>query len=75
MSEDTRPGFPVNRWIKKIPTDLTKSEGVSMPKREDIPQIEVRCGGLHLIIQRVPVWLITLVTTAAGAGTAWWTGR
>ncbi|MEV6955755.1 hypothetical protein [Streptomyces sp. NPDC051183] len=37
-----------------------------------LPALELRCGGLHLTIQRVPVWLITLVTTAAGTGTAWW---
>ncbi|WP_327283678.1 MULTISPECIES: hypothetical protein [unclassified Streptomyces] len=40
------------------------------------PQFELRCGGLHVIIHRVPAWLVTLVTTAAGTGAAaWWTGR
>ncbi|NVK76854.1 hypothetical protein [Streptomyces morookaense] len=41
------------------------------------PQFELRWGGLHLTIQRVPAWLVTLLTTAAGtgAGAAWWTGR
>lgn len=39
------------------------------------PQFELRCGGMHLTIQRIPVWLLTLVTTAAGTGAAWWTSR
>lgn len=39
------------------------------------PQIEIRFGGLHLIIQRVPGWLITLASAALGTGTVWWTGR
>ncbi|AJC59610.1 hypothetical protein GZL_07054 [Streptomyces sp. 769] len=39
------------------------------------PQFELRCGGLHLIIQRVPGWLITLATAAIGSGAAWWTSR
>ncbi|MFF1497501.1 hypothetical protein [Streptomyces sp. NPDC058304] len=40
------------------------------------PQFELRCGGLHVVIHRVPVWLIALVTTATGSGAAaWWTGR
>ncbi|MFF2043307.1 hypothetical protein ACFVVX_23085 [Kitasatospora sp. NPDC058170] len=43
--------------------------------REQRPQFELRCGGLHLTIQRVPVWLVALVTTAAGTGATWWTQR
>lgn len=39
------------------------------------PAVELRCGGLHLTVQRVPVWLISLITTAAGARAAWWTSR
>ncbi|MEW2417802.1 hypothetical protein AB0953_29350 [Streptomyces sp. NPDC046866] len=39
------------------------------------PQFELRCGGLHVVVDRVPVWLITLVTTATGTGAAWWTSR
>ncbi|GGU67111.1 hypothetical protein GCM10010502_17790 [Kitasatospora aureofaciens] len=31
------------------------------------PQFELRWGGLHLTIQRIPAWLITAAT--AGAGT------
>ncbi|MEU7556121.1 hypothetical protein AB0B01_27960 [Streptomyces sp. NPDC044571] len=44
------------------------------PSRTQL-QFELRCGGLHVIIHRVPVWLITLVTTATGTGAAWWTSR
>ncbi|WP_327132300.1 hypothetical protein OG311_15585 [Streptomyces sp. NBC_01343] len=44
--------------------------------RRQQPQFELRWGGLHVIIHRVPVWFVTLVTTAAGSGAAaWWTGR
>ncbi|MGW2630598.1 hypothetical protein ACWC2K_14875 [Streptomyces chattanoogensis] len=39
------------------------------------PQFELRWGGLHLTIQRVPAWLVGLVTTAVGTGAAWWTSR
>jgi hypothetical protein len=43
--------------------------------RLDQPALELRCGGLHLTIQRVPAWLITIITTATGTGAAWWTSR
>jgi hypothetical protein len=36
---------------------------------------ELRCGGLHLTIQRVPAWLVSLVTAAGSIGGAWWAGR
>ncbi len=39
------------------------------------PYFEFRCGGLHLTVQRVPVWLITLASTATGTATAWWSSR
>lgn len=39
------------------------------------PYFEVRCGGLHLTVQRVPMWLITLMSAATGTGAAWWTSR
>ncbi|WKK24973.1 hypothetical protein QZH56_04955 [Streptomyces olivoreticuli] len=39
------------------------------------PQLELRWGGLHLTIQRIPAWLITLATAAGGSGVAWWTSR
>ncbi|MEU2874477.1 hypothetical protein ABZ769_35710 [Streptomyces olivoreticuli] len=41
------------------------------------PQFELRWGGLHLTIQHIPAWLVTLVTTAAGTGVGatWWTSR
>ncbi|MEV0257377.1 hypothetical protein AB0H82_24370 [Streptomyces sp. NPDC050732] len=39
---------------------------------DSAPQFELRCGGLHVTIQRVPVWLVSLVTTAGGIGAAWW---
>lgn len=37
------------------------------------PYIEVRWGGLHITVQRIPAWLIGLITTAAGTVGAWWT--
>ncbi|MEU5805863.1 MULTISPECIES: hypothetical protein [unclassified Streptomyces] len=39
------------------------------------PQFELRWGGLHIVVERVPAWLVTLVATAAGSGAAWWTSR
>ena len=39
------------------------------------PYLELRCGGLHLSVQRVPVWLIAMVSTATGTGAAWWSSR
>ncbi|MGA5064515.1 hypothetical protein ACPB9E_12165 [Streptomyces exfoliatus] len=39
------------------------------------PQFEIRCGGLHLTVQRVPGWLVALVTTAGGAAGTWWAQR
>ncbi|WP_158072127.1 hypothetical protein [Streptomyces sp. CB01580] len=39
------------------------------------PQFELRCGGLHITLQRVPAWLVGLITTASGAAATWWTTR
>ncbi|WEB39298.1 hypothetical protein MOV08_08415 [Streptomyces yunnanensis] len=39
------------------------------------PAFELRCGGLHVTIQRIPAWLITLATVTIGSGAAWWTSR
>lgn len=36
------------------------------------PAFELRCGGLHLTIQRVPGWLVAALATAAGSGLAAW---
>ncbi|MEU9055576.1 hypothetical protein AB0D37_35110 [Streptomyces sp. NPDC048384] len=51
-----------------------------MPKLPDHPAtpplIEVRIGGLHVIIQRLPVRLLTFLTTLAGsAGASLWFSR
>ncbi|MFC8290828.1 hypothetical protein ACFUJ0_28085 [Streptomyces sp. NPDC057242] len=39
------------------------------------PMLELRLGGLHLTVQRIPGWLVALVTTAGGAAGTWWTQR
>jgi hypothetical protein len=40
------------------------------------PQIELRCGGLHLVILRIPGWLVAALATATGSGlTTWLTSR
>ncbi|MDT9691705.1 hypothetical protein Q5762_25850 [Streptomyces sp. P9(2023)] len=48
-------------------------------RREDInkqlPHFELRCGGLHLTVQRIPGWLVVLITTAGGAAGTWWAQR
>ncbi|WP_411115138.1 hypothetical protein [Streptomyces sp. 029-5] len=36
------------------------------------PAFELRCGGLHLTIQRVPGWLVAALATAVGSGLAAW---
>lgn len=43
------------------------------PKSTIRPALELRVGGLHLTVQRVPPWLVALVTTAGGAALTWWT--
>ncbi|MEV0440897.1 hypothetical protein AB0I84_36630 [Streptomyces spectabilis] len=40
-----------------------------------VPLLELRCGGLHLTIQRIPGWLVAVVTTAGGAAGTWWAQR
>ncbi|MFE7467227.1 hypothetical protein ACFU6R_24430 [Streptomyces sp. NPDC057499] len=50
-------------------------KGTVMPSHTPRPFLELRCGGLHLTIQRVPGWLLGLLTTAIGAVTTWWTTR
>lgn len=56
-----------------------QKEDANMSRRADRPTeppaVELRCGGLHLTVQRVPVWLLSLLATAAGAGAAWWTSH
>ncbi|WP_435189799.1 hypothetical protein [Streptomyces sp. bgisy126] len=46
---------------------MNHSAGTAPP-----PVLELRCGGLHLTVQRVPGWLVALITTAAGAAGTWW---
>ncbi|MEI5103961.1 hypothetical protein RB200_42660 [Streptomyces sp. PmtG] len=41
-------------------------------KTHQHPAFELRCGGLRLTLQRVPMWLVSLITTAGGIGAAWW---
>ncbi|MEU9617329.1 hypothetical protein AB0D56_38355 [Streptomyces sp. NPDC048209] len=42
-----------------------------MSQNPNRPQFELRFGGLHLTIQRLPVWLITAVTAGTSGVTAW----
>ncbi|WJV49188.1 hypothetical protein [Streptomyces flavofungini] len=63
----------------KIKQNEAQKEDAHMSRSADshtaTPAVELRCGGLYLTVQRVPVWLVSLITTAAGAGAAWWTSR
>lgn len=36
------------------------------------PAFELRCGGLHLTIQRIPGWLVAAFATTTGSGLAAW---
>jgi hypothetical protein len=56
------------RGLQAMPTTRTADN-------KQRPYLEFRCGGLHLTVQCVPVWLIALVSTATGTGAAWWSGR
>ncbi|WP_329621892.1 hypothetical protein OG357_16640 [Streptomyces sp. NBC_01255] len=38
-------------------------------------RFELRVGGLHLTVQRIPGWLVALATTAGGAAVTWWAQR
>ncbi|WP_158506252.1 MULTISPECIES: hypothetical protein [Streptomyces] len=39
------------------------------------PALELRIGGLHLTVQRIPPLLVALITTAGGAAGTWWAQR
>ncbi|MGW1496787.1 hypothetical protein [Streptomyces sp. NPDC002402] len=43
------------------------------PQKE--PSFELRCGGVRLTVQRVPAWLITVVTTTSVSGLTLWLQR
>jgi hypothetical protein len=40
--------------------------------RTPAPVFELRCGGLHLTIQRIPGWLVAALTATTGSGLAAW---
>ncbi|MFJ9776154.1 hypothetical protein ACIRVF_33800 [Kitasatospora sp. NPDC101157] len=46
-----------------------------MTQKPNRPQFELRIGGLHLTIQRLPVWLITAIAAGTSGVTAWWAKR
>ena len=41
----------------------------SRPSRQDTtrPFLELRAGGVHLVIQRIPSWALTVLTNIASA--------
>ncbi|WP_160159752.1 hypothetical protein [Streptomyces sp. WAC05374] len=45
------------------------------PSSKNPPGFELRLGGLHVKLQRVPGWLVALVTTAGWAAGTWWAQR
>lgn len=46
--------------------------GMTKPSMQDKrPTLEVRCGGLYLVVQRIPGWFTALLVMAAGAGLTW----
>lgn len=47
-----------------------------MSQNESRYVFELRFGGLHLTIQRVPGWLVAALATTTGSGlAAWFTSR
>ncbi|MEU5921829.1 hypothetical protein [Streptomyces sp. NPDC047141] len=57
--------MPQNEPMKPEPTETKPKPLVSLSFRD----------GSVIRIQRIPMWLITLTTTAAGAAGTWWTQR
>lgn len=51
------------------------SESRTSTDRTDRPALELRLGGLHVTVQRVPGWLVALAATVGGVGATWWTQR
>ncbi|MFF5917302.1 hypothetical protein ACFY8C_02985 [Streptomyces flavochromogenes] len=41
-------------------------------KTDTRPVFELRLYGFHVVAQRIPGWLLTLVATAGGAAGTWW---
>jgi hypothetical protein len=37
--------------------------------------LELNFGGVHLTVQRIPRWLVALITTAGGSALTWWMQR
>ncbi|MCX4666640.1 hypothetical protein OG453_08150 [Streptomyces sp. NBC_01381] len=49
---------------------------MAKPKDKPAPALELRCGVVHLMIQRVPGWLVEVLAATTGSGlTAWLTSR
>ncbi|MFC8510551.1 hypothetical protein ACFU3J_25980 [Streptomyces sp. NPDC057411] len=50
----------------------TRNTGTKSTAR---PTLELHVGGMHLIVQRIPGWLVTLASLAGGAAGTWWAQR
>ncbi len=49
---------------------------MSRTEEKQQPALELRCGGVHIIIQRISTWLVAAFVTAMGSGlAAWFTSR
>lgn len=46
-----------------------------IPNPETRPAFELRLGGMSLTVQRIPGWLVALVTTVGGVAGGWWAQR
>lgn len=61
-----------NDFSRGVPFDGLMAK----PKCNPAPALELRCGVVHLTIQRVPGWLVAVLATTMGSGlTAWLTSR
>lgn len=69
---------PPVSWIQAGPQLMTRTEHSMAHSSDNAPStrrpfLEIRCGGVRLVVQHVPYKLITAVTTVAGAvaGSLW----
>ncbi|WP_405448026.1 hypothetical protein [Streptomyces erythrochromogenes] len=63
-------GKESSRWLVDLP-----ERAVSEIKSQK-PFLELRAGGLHLVMQKAPVRLMSVLVAVGCSGfTAWWTAR
>ncbi|GGX26852.1 hypothetical protein GCM10010353_47490 [Streptomyces chryseus] len=53
--------------------DITRTPPGAVTDERATPVLDLRVGGLHLTVQRIPVGLLLMLTALSGSGiTGWW---